>query len=264
MCHVSQPTVSSGIARLEELTGQLLFNRSNRRVELTAAGARLVPHARRIESEFIDAQQAVAANKPVRLIRIGIATTIAPAMIEAILKACSGNGDTRLEVIERRPSELAALLDRRRADILLGPYDPHPNRKQVRLFEEPYQLALSQDHSLALNDVVTCEQLVDQPMLVRRQCEALPIVSQFFTARGVRPFMAARTADEERAACFVRFGLGITIIPRSLKREGIVVRYLAGFDLKRTVGLSFDPASEHRLSEGRIIERIVENLGELL
>ncbi|MBM3647311.1 MAG: LysR family transcriptional regulator, partial [Alphaproteobacteria bacterium] len=44
-CHVTQPTLSAGIARLEEEVGTRLFERG-RRSELSAAGQRLLPHAR--------------------------------------------------------------------------------------------------------------------------------------------------------------------------------------------------------------------------
>ena len=44
-CHVTQPTLSAGIARLEEEVGARLFDRG-RRSGLSAAGLRLLPHAR--------------------------------------------------------------------------------------------------------------------------------------------------------------------------------------------------------------------------
>ena len=44
-CHVTQPTLSAGVARLEEEIGARLFDRS-RRAALTAAGQKLLPHAR--------------------------------------------------------------------------------------------------------------------------------------------------------------------------------------------------------------------------
>ena len=50
-CLVSQPTLSVGIAKLEQAVGAPLFLRSNQRVELTEAGSRLLSHARRIERD---------------------------------------------------------------------------------------------------------------------------------------------------------------------------------------------------------------------
>lgn len=260
VCRVSQPTISSGIARLEEVTGQLLFKRSNRRVELTAAGARLVPHARRIEAEFLEAQRSLADVPSLRLIRIGVASTIAPAMLEAALQPFALRSDLRLEVLERRPGELAALIDRGLIDLAIGPAESGHDHRQFPLFTEPYQLVLSATHQLARHASLSCEQLVGEPMLVRRECEALPMVSRFFTARGIRPFMAARSTNEERIASYVRLGLGLTVMPRSLCRDGMVARPLAGLELDRTVVLTCDPASEGRLADSKAIEQLVTAL----
>ncbi|MFM6950662.1 MAG: LysR family transcriptional regulator [Chakrabartia sp.] len=260
VCRVSQPTVSSGIARLEEVTGQVLFKRSNRRVELTAAGARLVPHARRIEAEFLEAQRSLADVPALRLVRIGVASTIAPRMIEAALQPLTQSSDLRLEVLERRPGELGALIDRGLIDLAIGPAESGHDHRQIPLFTEPYQLVLSAAHRLAEHTSLSCEQLVGEPMLVRRECEALPMVSRFFTARGIRPFMAARSTNEERIASYVRLGLGLTVMPRSLCREGMVARPLAGLELERTVMLTCDPASESRLTESKVIEQLVAAL----
>jgi len=45
--NVAQPTLSVGIAKLEKALGVPLFERTNRRVHLTDAGAQLLAHARR-------------------------------------------------------------------------------------------------------------------------------------------------------------------------------------------------------------------------
>ncbi|MEO0031361.1 MAG: hypothetical protein RIS94_1119 [Pseudomonadota bacterium] len=263
LCRVSQPTVSSGIGRLEQVTGQVLFNRSNRRVELTAAGARLVPHARRIEAEFIEAQRAIAGVQPAALVRLGVASTVAAATLERVVATCLAQPGLRLEVVERRPSELPALLDRGRVDLILGPVEGAAHRSHRPLFTEPYLLVMHAAHALAGNGPIACEQLVDEPMLVRRSCEALPLVSQFFTARGIRPFMAARSASEERIAGYVRAGLGLTVMPESLLRPGIVGHPLAGFAQTRTIGLTLDPASEARLARSGVVERIAEAVSQI-
>ena len=57
-CHVTQPTLSAGIARLEEEIGAQLFDRG-RRAALTAAGQKLLPHAR----AMVEAWQAGAREQ---------------------------------------------------------------------------------------------------------------------------------------------------------------------------------------------------------
>jgi DNA-binding transcriptional LysR family regulator len=119
---VTQPTLSAGIAKLEALLGQQLFDRSGRRVRLTEAGTRFVDHARRIEAEFAAAERAVQATPPHRLIRIGVAPTVSTIALGAALAAARAAApDERIEIVEGRTSELQGKLDHGRIDALLGP-----------------------------------------------------------------------------------------------------------------------------------------------
>lgn len=57
--HLTQPAVSKRLAALENQLGTPLLERSHRRVRLTDAGARLLPHARRILDEVHNARVAL-------------------------------------------------------------------------------------------------------------------------------------------------------------------------------------------------------------
>jgi DNA-binding transcriptional LysR family regulator len=92
-------------------------------------------------------------------------------------------------------------------------------------------------------------------MLVRRNCEALSQVSQFFTQRGIRPFFAARTTNDDRAAAYVRSGLGLTVMPRCYAQAGIAMPELSGFDLRRRIGLLVDPANAARIDDSQSVQR---------
>ena len=84
-CNVSQPTLSVGVAKLEEALGTRLFFRSNQRVQLTEAGTRFLAHARRIEREFNLAIQdmgtAGGANAPRAILRLGLLSSIPGSLV---------------------------------------------------------------------------------------------------------------------------------------------------------------------------------------
>ncbi|MEC9377950.1 MAG: LysR family transcriptional regulator, partial [Candidatus Latescibacterota bacterium] len=63
--HVTQPTVSGGVAELERELGVRLFHREGRRVELTMEGRTLSSYALRIEDLVDEAQDRVSAGGPV-------------------------------------------------------------------------------------------------------------------------------------------------------------------------------------------------------
>ncbi|MFC3443452.1 LysR family transcriptional regulator [Sphingobium rhizovicinum] len=253
-CRVSQPTLSVGIAKLEAMTGHMLFHRTNRRVELTSFGATFAVHARRIEAEFAMAMQAMATDQKSRLVRIGVISTLPSSWIEnATREACKVEGE-RVEIVEGRMRDLLPRLERGRIDAIAGIVGNDPRARDT-WFEEGYALALSATHRLAQRRTLEAEELADCDMLVRRNCEALSQVSQFFTQRGIRPFFAARTTNDDRAAAYVRSGLGLTVMPRCYAQAGIAMPELSGFDLRRRIGLLVDPANAARIDDSQSVQR---------
>ncbi|HET8801371.1 MAG TPA: LysR family transcriptional regulator [Marinobacter sp.] len=58
--HLTQPAISKRLASLENRLGEKLIDRSHREIRLTDAGARLLPHARRILDEIHNARLALS------------------------------------------------------------------------------------------------------------------------------------------------------------------------------------------------------------
>lgn len=253
-CRVSQPTLSVGIAKLETLVGHLLFQRTNRRVELTSFGVTFAIHARRIEAEFARAMQAMAVDRKSKLVRIGVISTLPSTWIEtATREACQVEGE-KLELVEGRMRDLIPRLERGRIDAIIGAVGDDARVREI-MFEEGYALALWDTHPLAHRRMLEPEEVADAEMLVRRNCEALSNVSHFFTQRGVRPFFAARTTNDDRAIAYVRAGLGLTVMPRCFAQPGIAMPGLSGFDLRRRIGLLVDPANVGRMEDSQCLRR---------
>jgi len=241
ICNVSQPTLSVGIAKLENNIGQTLFRRTNRRVELTESGARLAPLARRIEAEFAHAEREVSKTSHTSTLRIGLLTSTPDKWTESLLGSLSSlQADRRIELVEGRERDLVERLTRSRIDVALTLIQESENRFACQpLFTEGYSVAMSKRHRLAGREQIEPEELTGETMIVRRHCEALVDTSRFFTAHGVRPFFAARTTDESRALTYVRSGLGITVMPDCFEHAEIVRPRLSGFNLTRTLGFLF-------------------------
>lgn len=240
-CNVSQPTLSVGIAKLERLLDKPLFHRTNRRVELTEAGAQLAVHARRIESDFNLFERSMMEAPARRTIRLGVLTTIPSSWIAAFAKAlASASAEERVELVEGRERDLVERLGRGRIDAALTIVREDGNRFESEILSsEGYALALSVDHPLAREEVIPAESLADNVMIVRRQCEVLAETSQHFTSRGVRPFFVARTMSDDRALALVAAGMGVTVMPDGFVADGVARPRLAGFDLKRDIGIMY-------------------------
>lgn len=245
--NVAQPTLSVGIAKLEGLVGTVLFDRNNRRVSLTEAGARFLPYARRIESEFNRSVAAVQNVSPVRVLKLGILNTVSSAIVQkAIGEMIAADPQQRIEVVDGSERELVNSVARGRVDVALTLVGRGGDRfAEETLLEEGYVAALPATHPLAGRDVVTADDVADSVMMVRRQCEALSETSRYFTERGVRPFFAYRSSQDDRVLAMVAAGLGMTVTPHSHNAPGIWRARLNGFDLTRKIGLIYAGDFDH-------------------
>jgi DNA-binding transcriptional LysR family regulator len=242
--HVSQPTLSVGIAKLERLVGAALFERSAKRVNLTEAGSRFAVHARRIENEFNLAQVAVLGLKPVRELKLGVLATFPFAHLGRALRAArdsppdASSSAERLSLVAGNERELLQRLSRGQIDTALTIVRPDSDRfAHELLFEEAYALALPAAHPLAAQPSIAAEELADNTMIVRRHCEVLAETSRHFTERGVRPFFAFRGSNDEQVLALVQAGLGVTVMPACYELSGVVRPALTGFPYRRRIGL---------------------------
>lgn len=244
--NVTQPTLSAGISELEKRLGAKLFARSNRRVQLTEAGNRLLTHARAIEREFRDAEESVTGiTAPLQPIRLGVLLSLSTALIERALAAY--RGPEPIELSEGNDRELAGALAHGRIDLAVTLLHPGEDRR-TSLFREDYYLALPANHRLAGRDRVSAAEVAGETMISRRACEVLGKTSRYFTERGVRPPFSFRSVNDDRAMAMVRAGLGITVAPRSLAGPGIAMVRLDGFDESREIGLAFTTDGRDRFT----------------
>jgi DNA-binding transcriptional LysR family regulator len=225
LCNVSQPTLSVGVAKLGGQVGAPLFLRSSQRVELTAAGARFLVHARRIESEYNLAERVLAEAEPVRRLRIGWLLSISTERLAAAVAGAEPDEDgMQVEIIEGNERDLQGHLARGRIDLAVSLVRPGETRfAEEPIVAEGYRLALPAGHRLAGAQSVAAEALAAETMIVRRHCE----------------------------------GLGLTVMPESYRRAGIAWPQLAGFDLQREIGFVFAPHGERaQLADLPLLARI--------
>ncbi|WP_449252929.1 LysR family transcriptional regulator [Brevundimonas naejangsanensis] len=260
--NVSQPTLSVGIAKLERLLDRPLFFRTNRRVELTEAGARFAVHARRIENEFALAERAANAGEQRGVFRLGVLPTIPTPWIAAVVtRVAERSAEERVELVEGRERDLLERLARGRIDAALTLLrQPGGRYRSEPLLTEGYSLALPADHPLAGERTIPAEALADNVMIVRRQCEVLGETSRHFTSRGVRPFFAARTMSDDRTLALVGAGLGVTVMPDGFEAPGVVRPKLADFDMEREIAILHGPHIDAAAPAGPTLAALRETI----
>ena len=156
-------------------------------------------------------------------------------------------GGEALELLDSTERDIANRLSDARLDVavtILRPSFESFARETLR--HEPYVLFVGEQHRLAGAESVEGGDLAGETMIVRRQCEGLPEISRYFTARAVRPSFSLRTLSDDRALSLVALGQGITVAPASFAQPGLRAVKLVGLDLTREVGLVFSDRARGR------------------
>lgn len=122
-CCVTQPTLSNGIARLEEELGDRLFSRTTRKVSLTPFGAHVMPYlAEVLRAQDTLEQQARAFLKPARrLIRIGSSPLVKSSLLSLMIEPFrTRHPDVDVVLREMNMTDLHRMLDEGLLDFVVG------------------------------------------------------------------------------------------------------------------------------------------------
>lgn len=266
-CSVSQPTLSSQIRKLEEELGVTLFERSNKRVDITPAGSQILSHARRAlaETSQMEAVARAARDPLVGPLKLGAIPTLAPYLMPMILTPVRRSyPGLHIELWEDQTRALTEALRNHCLDAALLATDCEaPEITEMALFNEPFLAALPPDHPLAQAAEVTEASLApDLMVLADGHC----LANQALVACGARAESAKsglqasmQAATLETLVNLVAAGYGATLVPAlaagSLRERGIALRPLAGHSY-RTIRLASRPGFP-RPQALRALEKVI-------
>jgi len=239
-CFVSQPTLSGQIKKLEQELGVTLFERSNRRVEVTPAGEVILQHARQIlEQADVIRQTAQAFKDPVAgPLRLGAIPTISPYLTPFILKPLQRDWpQMRLVLSEEKTDRLLQRLHDHEIDAaILATEHGDPEFGHIPLFREPFWLAIPRDSELYTKDDITREDLIgcDLLLLAEGHCLAQQAIELCQLDRRDQGSELAnlRATSLETLLQLVSAGYGSTLVPALAvsgpwtSGRGIIVREL--------------------------------------
>ena len=223
-CHVSQPSLSQQIQKLEDELGERLFDRMRREARLTSQGELFLRRAVRILEE-VDAAKREATDAQDLLhgtVTVGVLPTIAPYLLP----------DTMAEFTEKYPGveivvqedTTARLLKHTLAyeiDVALASHPIQDERLEVKeLFAEELLLALPPGHPLTRKRTVAVADLEGERLIVMKEGHCLgDQVLDFYDRRDVKPTISFRGAQLETIQALVSAGLGISLIPAMATRS---------------------------------------------
>jgi LysR family hydrogen peroxide-inducible transcriptional activator len=223
-CHVSQPSLSQQILKLEDELGENLFDRLKRTARLTPFGEEFLRRARRILEEVEAAtREASEAKELLRgVITLGVLPTIAPYLLpDAIVEFTGKHPGVEIIVQEDTTMQLLKNALAYENDFVLVSQPINDDRLEVRnLYTEELLLALPPGHPLARKRDIEVSELSAEKLIVMKEGHCLgDQVLRFCERRDLRPQISFRSAQLETIQALVHAGLGISLIPAMAARK---------------------------------------------
>jgi DNA-binding transcriptional LysR family regulator len=221
--HVAQPAVSEQVRKLEQELGVRLFDRTQRSVALTPAGAAMLEEARRVLRHADVAQQAArnAGQRAAMRLRIGYLADSLPASVPRALRHVAASSPTVDIDLETGPAlRLIEELRAHRLDAVVTALPVPTSGLRVTLIGEQRAVAvLPAAHRHALSQTVSLARLSPERLVVLPR-DANPAfhnaVVAMCRAAGIAPTLV-ETAEPrvEHALLSVATGAGMALVPES-------------------------------------------------
>lgn len=241
--HVSQPSLSQQILKLEDELGTRLFDRLGRSVRLTEAGQTFLPRARSVLRELEAARGDVVEQKDSigGSVTIGVIPTVAPYFLPQRLASFSRKfPQVRLTVVEDITPVLLEQLRAGKIDlaILALPLKGH-EFDAAALFTERFFAALPVSHKLATRPALSLKEFRAEPFLLLRDghCFRDSAIAACDRAR-LRPQVIFESGQFSSLLSMVGAGMGISIVPEMAIDKRYRCRYVRIADgaAARTIG----------------------------
>jgi LysR family transcriptional regulator, hydrogen peroxide-inducible genes activator len=244
-CHVSQPTLSVAIKKLEDELEVKLFERSSNEITVTHLGEQIVAQAQRVIEEAAQIKEMAKRGKDPLSGALGLGTiyTIAPYLLPALMR----------QVIDRTPQmplmlqenfthRLLEMLRQGSIDcaILAEPFDS-TGLATAPLYDEPYRVAVPSTHLLAKQTSVSARELESENLLLlgSGHCfrdHVLGVCPESQTNTGMHGSIKSsfEGSSLETIKHMVAAGMGVTLVPRlsvpaevrRSKTDALYVKYL--------------------------------------
>lgn len=219
-CHVTQPTLTMMVRKLEDELGVTIFQRKAQPMRPTIEGAELITQARVVLREAGQLKDLVKELRTgtVGTYRIGIIPTLAPYLLPLFLaRFADEHPGARLAIDERKTSRILKALRSGQLDIgILAGSVEGDDLETITLFHEPFLAYLPSGHALLKQKRIARRDLRKAPLWVLSEGHCLRnqalSVCQHPSSAGHDNILYS-TGSIETLKRMVSSGSGMTLVP---------------------------------------------------
>ncbi|RPH45041.1 MAG: LysR family transcriptional regulator [Burkholderiales bacterium] len=223
-CHVSQPTLSVAIRKLEDELGVALFERGGAEVSVTPVGLQVVEQAQRVLDETATLREiAEQGRDPLAgALRVGVIYTIGPYLLPLMMRRVIEDAP-QMPLLLQEDFTVRMLELLRQGDIdaaILAEPFPDQGFATCPLYDEPFVVAVPRAHPWAKRSAISVTELKRQTMLLLGTGHCLrdqvlgfcPDLSHYSQASaGIQKTFEGSSLETIRH--MVASGIGITVLP---------------------------------------------------
>lgn len=236
---VTQPAVSKTLAEVERMLGMVLFERSTRGTEPTAAGVSMVRFARSVLAGFERTRDEMAAEASGARGRtsVGAMVVATPVLLaQAVARLKDRSAQSTVLVEEGDLTRLLPKLRLGELDLFVGRLEPGyaaPDLETEALFDEPMVAVVRPGHALLAPGAAHWQALADQPCVLPPPWASLRVkLEQQFYVHGLHPPAdIVETASFLSQLTFVHQRGAVAFMARSVARHHAALGTLAVLDL---------------------------------
>ncbi|NKB68863.1 MAG: LysR family transcriptional regulator [Candidatus Latescibacteria bacterium] len=247
--HVTQPTVSNGIAELERTLGVKLFNRGSRRVDLTMEGRALVNYAVQVQDLLEEAQDRLQQRDglPGAGFQFGAIDAAVIYLLPDILKEYMDTYPEMELSVQVAPSRYLVedlLTNRSEFAVISLPFS-HAKIDTTTIYQDAMPLVVSADHSFVPRASVALEEVVQEPLILfHADSVSRTIVDERLAEAGLAPTVVMEMRSPEAMRRLVEAGVGVSFLPQLVVREGVESGVLCqvqveGVAFHRSIGVAW-------------------------
>jgi DNA-binding transcriptional LysR family regulator len=260
--YIAQPGLSRQIKQLEVAIGATLFDRHNRKVQLTPAGVYL----REESGKFIKALEntlsktrMIATGERGKL-RLGyIGSAMHGVIPELLLRLKRDYPEIRFSLKEMENRDQLEALVGQEIDLGFVRIDRVPATLVTKaVLEEAFSLVVPEEHPITVDNFTGLEQFKDEPFILFESTYSESYhdkVMQLFATAGFAPKVSHSTVNASSIYRLVANSFGLSIVPNSLT-EGfsLPIRFisLAGYAPRTTLS-----AVWHRNNDNPIMQIVL-------
>lgn len=222
--HISQPSLSSAVRKLEDDVNLTLINRSTRAISLTKEGEILYIEAKKLLNHFHHLENEVARLResgPTE-IQIGLIESVnfwLPKVIASYRESYPNIHIKLKEVLGLKQVE-QALLNYKIHFAITNQYFENEEIKAIPIYKENLVAVLPKDHPLTCADKISLKDLKDEDFIISQEgFQTRQDILNEFRKCGIQPKIQFEIERFETGCSLVEEGLGITILPENYMKS---------------------------------------------